>query len=75
MTAQGIAADKGVTAKVFAAFDRLEKKRFALAANFMVGGERRFEIGQQAARDRDEVSQGGQFQKFCFVRLDAQIIS
>ena len=43
-----IAADERIAPEVFAAFDRFEQKRFALPANFAVGRERRFKIGQQA---------------------------
>jgi hypothetical protein len=57
---------------MFAAFHRFKKKRFGLSADFMISGEGRFEIRQKAAGDRDEVSQGGQFQKFIFPRLDVQ---
>ena len=59
-----IAADERVAAEMFAAFDGFEQKRFALAADFAVGRERRFNVGQQAARDGDQVALRGQFQKF-----------
>lgn len=36
-----IAADEGVAADVFAALDRFEEERFAVAAKFAIGGERR----------------------------------
>ena len=58
-----IAADKRIAPQMFAAFDGFEQKRFALPANFVIGGERRFKVGQNAARDRDEISLRGQFQK------------
>ena len=54
----GIAADKGVAADVLAALDRFKKERFALAANFAIGGEGRFKIRQNPARDRNEISPG-----------------
>ena len=60
----GIAADEGIAANVFAAFDGFEKKRLALPANLAIGGEGRFQIRQNPARDRDEVALPGQFQKF-----------
>ena len=60
----GIAADKGVAADVFAAFDGFEQEGLALPANLAIGGERRFQIGQNPARDRDQVALPGQFQKF-----------
>lgn len=41
-----------------------EKKGFALPANLAIGGERRFQIRQNPARDRDEIALSGQFQKF-----------
>ncbi len=44
-----IAADKGVAANVLAALDRFKEERFALAANFPIGRERRFQIRQDAA--------------------------
>ena len=62
----GIAAHERVTPNVLAALDRFEQERFALAANFAIGGERRFQIGQKPARDRDQVALAGQFQKFSF---------
>src|SRR5208282_5640829 len=60
----GIAADKGITANVFAAFDGFEKKGFALPANLAIGGERRFQIRQNPARNGDEIALTGPFQKF-----------
>ena len=59
-----IAADERVAAQMFAAFDGLEQKGFALPADFPVGRQRRFNIGQQAARDGNQVSLPGQFQEF-----------
>ncbi len=58
-----IAADKRITPKVFASLDRLEQKRFALPANFVVGGERRFKIGENAACHGNEIPLRRQFQK------------
>jgi hypothetical protein len=55
-----IAAHEGVASEVFAALDGFEEERFALAADLAIGGERGFEIGQQAAADGDQVSLGGQ---------------
>ena len=49
-----IATDEGIAPEMLAAFDRFEEKRFALPANFAIGRQRRFEIGQQPARDRDQ---------------------
>jgi hypothetical protein len=49
---------------VFAAFDRFAEEGLALTANFAVGRERRFQIGQNAARDRNQVALAGQFQEF-----------
>ena len=43
-----IAADERIAAQMFAALDRLEQERFALPANFVIGGERRFKIGEQS---------------------------
>ncbi len=51
-----IAADKGVAADVFAAFDGFEQERFARAADFAVGRKRGFNVRQQAAGDRDKVA-------------------
>ncbi len=48
-----VASDERVAPEMFAAFDRFEKKRFALAANFFVGRKRRLKIGEKAARDRN----------------------
>src|SRR2546430_14858013 len=48
---------------MFAAFDGLEEKRFALSANFAISGKGRLEIGQQTAGDRDEIALPSQFQK------------
>ena len=59
-----IAADERIAADVFAAFDRFEQERFARAADFAVGRERRFQIGQNAARDGNQVPLRRQFQKF-----------
>ena len=58
-----VATDERIAAQMFAAFDRLEQKRFALSANFAISGKGRLEIGQQTARDRDEVPLRRQFQK------------
>ena len=60
----GIAADKRVAADMLAALDGFEEEGLALAADFVIGREGRFQIGQNAARDRDEVSLAGQFQEF-----------
>ena len=60
MTARGLQPTNEVAAEMLAAFDRFEQKRFALAADFPVGGERRFNVGQQAARDGDHVALRGQ---------------
>ena len=59
-----IAADKGVAANVLAALDRFAEEGLALAANLAVGRERRFQIGQDAARDRNQVALAGQLQEF-----------
>ncbi len=64
-----IAADERIAADVFAALDRFTEKRFALAANLAVGRERRFHIGQDAARDRNQVALGGQLHKFSLSRI------
>jgi len=66
-----IATDERVAAEMLAPFDRLEQKRFALAANFTVGGERRFNVSQQAARDGDHVALRGQFQRIHPVSVSA----
>ena len=49
---------------MLAAFDRLEQERFARPADFAIGRERRFKVGQQSAGDRDEIALGRQFQEF-----------
>ena len=59
----GIAAHKRIAPEMFAAFHRLEQERFALAANFVIGGERGFEIGEQPARHRDDVALLGELQE------------
>ena len=59
-----VAADKGIAAQVFAAFDRFEEERFALPADFPVGREGRFKISQEPAGNGDEVPLGGQLLKF-----------
>ena len=51
-----IAADERVAAEMFAALDGFKEKRLALSANFAVGRERRFQIGENAARDGNEIS-------------------
>ena len=51
-----VAANEGVTTQMLAAFDRFKKKRFALAANFPIGRQGRFQVGQQTARDRNQVA-------------------
>jgi len=48
---------------VFAAFHGLEKEGFALPANFMIGGKRRFKIREQPARHGNDIPLFGQFQK------------
>ena len=58
-----IAADKRVTAQMFAALDRFKQKRLTLAAYLVIGGERRFKIREDAARDRNQVSLLRQLQK------------
>ena len=65
----GIAADERVAANVLAAFHRFEEERLALAANLAIGRERRFQIRQNAARDRDQVALAGQFQEFRLRRI------
>ncbi len=45
---------------MFRPFDRLEEERLALSANFAIGGERRFDIGQQPPGHGDQVSLRGQ---------------
>ena len=59
-----IAADERVAPDVFAALDGFEEERFALPADFAVGRERRFQIGEDAARDGNEISLRGELQKF-----------
>ena len=59
-----IAADERVASQMFAALDRLEQKRFARAADFAIGRERRFNVGEQASRDGNHVALRGQLQKF-----------
>src|SRR5437867_4249332 len=51
-----VAANEGVTTQMLAAFDRFKKKRFALAANFPIGRQGRFQVSQQTARDRNQVA-------------------
>jgi len=59
-----VAAHEGVAPEMFAAFDRFEEERLALAADFAVGRERRFQIGENAARDGNEISLRRKLQKF-----------
>ena len=51
-----IAADKGIAAEMFAAFDRFKQERLARPANLAVRGQRRFDISQQPARNGNEIS-------------------
>ena len=50
-----VAADERVAPDGVAALDGFEEEGFALAAQFAVGGEGRFKIGEDAAYDRDEI--------------------
>src|ERR1039458_5209494 len=59
-----IAADERIAPDMFAALDGFKEKRFARAANFAVGRERRFQIGKDAARDGNEISLRRILQKF-----------
>src|ERR1043166_600072 len=65
-----IAADKRIAADVFASLDGLEQKRFTLSANFLIGGKRRFEVGQDGARDRDQVAPLRQSGKLSLGRIE-----
>ena len=58
-----VAADERVAAEVFAALDGFEQERFARPADFAIGRERRFDVGQQPAGDGDQVALGGQLQE------------
>ena len=49
---------------VLATFDGLEEERFALPADFAIGRERRFDVGQNAAGDGNQVALSRQLQKF-----------
>ena len=60
----GIAANKGVAAKVLAALDGFEEERLAGAADFAVGGEGRFQVGQNASRNGNKISLRGELQEF-----------
>ena len=59
----GIATDEGITSEMFAAFDGFEQERFARAPDFAVGREGCFDIGEEPARDGNEISVRGEFQK------------
>jgi hypothetical protein len=59
---------------MLAALDRLEQKRFARAADFAVGRERRFNVSEQAARDGNHVALRGELQKFIRRRRIHEII-
>jgi hypothetical protein len=65
----GVAADERVTANMFAALNRFAQKRLAPAANLAVGRERRLQIRQNAARDRNQVALAGQLQEFRLSRI------
>ena len=56
--------DELKTPDMFAALDGFKEKRFALPADFAIGGERRFQIGENAARDGNEISLRRKLQKF-----------
>ena len=58
-----VAAHERVAAKMLAALDRLEQERLAPAPDFAISRQRRFLIGQQPARDRNQVSLFGQAAK------------
>ena len=51
-----VRADEGIAADVLAALDGLEQERRAFAAQLLVGRDRRFQIGQQLAVNRNEVT-------------------
>src|SRR5262249_22761761 len=57
-----------VTSEVFASLHGFKQKRFALPAYFFVSGQRSFNIRQQTARDRDQISLMGQLKKFFLIR-------
>src|ERR1700722_17451284 len=63
------AADERVAANMLAALDRFAEKGLALAANFLVGRERRFQIRQNAPSDRNQVALGGQPHEFILSRI------
>ena len=59
-----IAPNERITAEMLASLDRFEKKRFALASDLAVGRQGGLEVGEQAARDGDEISLRSQLLKF-----------
>ena len=59
-----IAADKRVASEMFAAFHGFKEERLALATDFAISRERRFDVGENAGGDRDQVALIRQFQKF-----------
>ena len=60
----GVAANEGVAADVFAALDGFKEEGFTGAADLAIGGQGRLKIGEDAARDGDEIPVGGILQKF-----------
>jgi len=53
---------------VLTALDRLEQEGFPLPPDLLVGGQRRLEIREDAARDGDEIPLRGQLQKVIKLR-------
>jgi hypothetical protein len=49
---------------MFAAFHGLKQERFALAADFAIGRERRFDVGEDTARHGNQVALARELQKF-----------
>jgi hypothetical protein len=50
-----VAADERISTEVLAAFDGFEKKCFSWSANFAIGGERSFDIREQAPGYGDKI--------------------
>ncbi len=49
---------------MFAAFDGFKEERFTLAADFAIGRERRFDVGENARSHGNQVALTRELQKF-----------
>lgn len=58
-----VAAHERIAPEVLAALDRLEQEGFPLPPDLLVGGQRRLEIREDAARDGDEIPCAASFRK------------